>query len=512
MSLKNSSRNPNDPEKPVVIEPVTPSLTALTRAESRKRFRPSARVYQIAGLLLFVCAAVAIFVLVPQRDSSVLSPSDADSALSTETDSRVSGASNEGNTPFVDSQLERARDKAEQTLTEFSQRQDIYERNSLGNDAHNQRYEQIIDRANQGDTLFGKREFDAAQIEYQGAVDELTLLLSDIDVEFSEWMNRANLAFERRDQDAADEALNAALGMKPLEPSVQDGLRRLAVQPQVEEMLRESARATLRGDYNAALVFLVSAERLDPLTLGIDERRRDINAKKVDEDISSLLSAGHAALANEEFDKADGLFDLVLSASPGHAAALTGLQQSERSRLMQKIQSLQDEAEAKEQALDMQGALNVYNEALAIDSTLQFAVDGRQRVIEIVNLTNEMNRILADTLILSADEEFQKAQETLEASEMHRGFSREFDTSIDALNDAVRFASEFLTVVLVSDNATDVSVTTLGLLGAFDRREIELRPGRYEVFGSKDGCVDVRKTITVKPDMMPVSIVCEKPI
>ena len=66
--------------------------------------------------------------------------------------------------------------------------------------------------------------------------------------------------------------------------------------------------------------------------------------------------------------------------------------------------------------------------------------------------------------------------------------------------------------MLVSDNEMDVRLATVGDLGPFDRKELKLRPGRYLLTGSGNGCRDVRKTIVVAEGMDPIAIVCVEPI
>ena len=57
-----------------------------------------------------------------------------------------------------------------------------------------------------------------------------------------------------------------------------------------------------------------------------------------------------------------------------------------------------------------------------------------------------------------------------------------------------------------------MTIYKVGRLGAFERRELNLRPGRYTIVGSRDGCRDVRKEIVLSPDMAPVAVRCEERI
>ena len=54
-------------------------------------------------------------------------------------------------------------------------------------------------------------------------------------------------------------------------------------------------------------------------------------------------------------------------------------------------------------------------------------------------------------------------------------------------------------LALESDNATEVAIQRVGFFGAFERREVTLKPGKYTVTGKRSGFRDVRREITVAP-------------
>jgi hypothetical protein len=71
-----------------------------------------------------------------------------------------------------------------------------------------------------------------------------------------------------------------------------------------------------------------------------------------------------------------------------------------------------------------------------------------------------------------------------------------------------------LRVALASDNVTEVTIYRVGRLGSFDRKDVELLPGRYTVVGQRAGFRDVRREITLVPgrEAPTVEIRCEEPI
>lgn len=415
-------------------------------------------------------------------------------------------------TPFQDIQLERAREKAREVIESFTEVQHEFETQQYAQQSFVEEYATIQEIAVQGDDKFKQRDFDAAIAEYENALTELLLLQEQIDREFEAAVGEAFDWLKKRQEEAARAAFKHASTLKPLHPLLSDGLARLEVLPQVNEHIRESERATLREEWDLARTHLDAVQKLDPETVGIEEKRTIIREKQHEQEIRDLLSEAHQALASNEFDQARAKFTEVLSREPENTAAKTGIQQTEQSRLIYNIQTLRTEAEQAEQQLDFIRALEIYDQILVIDSSLSFAVDGRKRVYEVINATRQMQAILADPDSLSSDEQFQNAQQVLEVAEKHKGHSTQYDEILQDFSDLVEYATEPVKVTVLSDSLTEVSLIKHGPLGNFESTELHLRPGRYELVGSRDGWRDVRQTVVVKPNMEPIEISCVEQI
>lgn len=85
---------------------------------------------------------------------------------------------------------------------------------------------------------------------------------------------------------------------------------------------------------------------------------------------------------------------------------------------------------------------------------------------------------------------------------------------IEAVDKLVAAAEVPIAVALTSDNQTDVTIYRIGRLGLFERKDMELLPGRYTIVGTRSGFRDVRRELTVLPGQVPspVAIRCEEPI
>ncbi len=471
---------------------------------------PSARAWLFSFTLLVLGAiAVYIFIGLPGR-IEISKP-----VLAKPTgESRAPAAQTPP--PFQALELERARQQAQEQLNDFMDLQ-----LSLEQDLHvaawgEAELARVKDLANTGDKLFLEARFEAAMDAYASAVADLAALAAKGAALFDAAIADGATALAERDPAAASAAFARAAAIHPDDPRVAAGAARAAKLPAITELLRESRRSILRGDYDRAHEFLVKARRLDPATAGLATRLAEVNAARAEERRKAVLSEGFTALEAGDHSAALAAFGKVLGNHPGDAAALTGRQLATRAWTLAEIDRQRAAARAQIEAEDWTAALASYDAVLALDASLQFARDGKLQLRERVALIRAMDRILADPNLLSTDQEFAAARDVLararaEARPGGRIGARpggKFAARLERFREVVERGAVPVALVLMSDNATEVTIQKIGAIGTFARTELSLRPGRYVIIGSRDGCRDIRKEITLAAGMAPVDIRC----
>jgi tetratricopeptide (TPR) repeat protein len=226
--------------------------------------------------------------------------------------------------------------------------------------------------------------------------------------------------------------------------------------------------------------------------------------------LSGGLTAYHEknfALARSELTKAQ---ELKPNAREVHES-LAQVEAAVRLQSMGDIQARAAEAEALE---DWAKASDLYAAALALDRTLQFAVQGRERALERMEIDKRLQFYLQKPQALESDESLARAAEVLNRAEGIEPKGLRLNHQLEALRQLVKEAQLQIRVTLVSDNLTEVSVYRVGRLGRFTAHELLLRPGRYTVVGTREGYKDVRQEILVKPGEAPlqVTIACREKV
>jgi len=159
-------------------------------------------------------------------------------------------------------------------------------------------------------------------------------------------------------------------------------------------------------------------------------------------------------------------------------------------------------------------ALAIYDEALSRDPSLQFAQAGRAAVAPRAELGKRLQTLIDRPERLAADEVRVEAERLLARARALPSQGPVIRSQISRLELLLPTFNQPVVLALESDNATEVAIQRVGLFGAFDRREVTLKPGKYTVTGKRSGFRDVRREITVSPGQGGQTIVirCLEPI
>jgi len=148
----------------------------------------------------------------------------------------------------------------------------------------------------------------------------------------------AQVAFNRGQYGRAVASAQKALGEDPSNATAQQILEKAENGQKAASRVKAGQAALSQGDFDAAEREAVAARRLAPWDTSVAELRRRIDAGRLETEraaqaqanqartarVNELLSAGNAALAAKEYDKAIQAYDEALALDPSSTAARTG--------------------------------------------------------------------------------------------------------------------------------------------------------------------------------------------
>lgn len=306
-------------------------------------------------------------------------------------------------------------------------------------------------------------------------------------------------ALEAGRLEAAKQAFELAQRIEPTNADAGQGLARVTALAPVLPALVAAETAALTLDHLTALTRYEEVLRADPRNRTAREgaaRARaaigtDRYARQIGEALSALRS-GNAAEARAALQRAR-------SVRPDGSEISTVLAQIDAAGERQSLDAVRMEISELEATERWTDALLRYDAMLARDPSIGFARNGRARVAPRAELSRRIDSLLANPSRLSAPEVRREADRLLGEAEKITGTAPVLRRQSDTLRTTLQLYDQPILAVIESDGTTSVTVQRVGSFGAFTRREVQLKPGRYVAIGTRAGYRDVRREFTIAP-------------
>jgi tetratricopeptide (TPR) repeat protein len=366
----------------------------------------------------------------------------------------------------------------------------------------------------EGDAAYLQRDYATAAQKYREAIGIVEPLLSEVDSVFESTYAEAQAALEAADAVEAVRLFDLAAAISPGHRGAQEGLRRARNLDTVLSLMDQGLAHEKDLELQAARQSFERAVELDPAwepaQVALERVRGTIRQMEFDQ----RMTEGLTALADGDYLAARAAFRMADSLKPNSPEVADGLLQVDQGIRLQNIGSLEQQAQAHERAEEWADASETYERILELDSNLAFAQDGLRRTRQMEALHEKLDGFIAEPDGLSRPSTMQSATALLLDITRMEDIGPRLADRRDELSRLLKRAATPLTVRLVSDNKTHVSIYKVGKLGSFDEQELRLRPGTYVAVGVRPGYRDVRLEFRVAPeiDMEPIVVRCEEPI
>ena len=489
-----------------IIQPQAAPLSHLHDEPGGRPANIDRRSLAVAGAVIGVL--VLAWTLLPELPDAPEIAAERPQAVTTDGASDANRANAQQPPPFAQTQIQRAREKAQQELSAFVEKQIELEESMSAEIWGAEELAAALALAQAGDEAFVAERYDEALAGYQQAVAAMDELIRMGDAEFTQATDAVRQAIAQFDPEVARAELARARVIKPEHPDVALLTDRVAQLPDIIVQLRTARNHEFSGRYDQAIAIYDEIARLDPNTAGLAELRRAAAAAQSGEDLTALISQGFQALQNKRFDAARSAFNKALQLDPGNDIAAGGLQQVAEQHDLAVIEAHRRKAESALAGEDWQQAIDEYQAALALDANLQFALSGTELARAHLRAHTLLGRIVAAPQRLSNESLYLEAGNILQDAQNLDRAGPQLQDLIGQVDDLLVLYRDPVEVVLISDNNTDVIVSNVGRLGTFERKTLSLRPGQYTIRGSQNGCRDIFMSLDVLPGIDPIDVSC----
>jgi serine/threonine protein kinase len=331
------------------------------------------------------------------------------------------------------------------------------------------------------------------------AMQRLTRVANERPAMLAKLLDTANTAIDDGRLEIARQSSERALLIDPENTAAIRTLARIVALGPLLPALVEAETAQLAYDNLRALTLYEQVLRADPENIkardGAARARRALSSDRYAAAIGESLAAlrsGRPELARDALSRARAL--------RGDGAEIGALQAElaavgERTDLEGERNRIRD----LEQAENWGDALKAYEGLLAKDRSLEFARAGRNRVVPRAELSRRLDGLISTPSRLSAPEVRREAERLLAEAARVKGDTPVLRSQVEQLNTALQIYEKPIRTVFQSDGQTRIVVQRIGIFGTFTRKELQLKPGRYVVVGTREGFRDVRREINVTP-------------
>ncbi|MDE2261066.1 MAG: protein kinase [Gammaproteobacteria bacterium] len=315
-------------------------------------------------------------------------------------------------------------------------------------------------------------------------------------------------------QEPASQAYALARRIDPNSRRAVDGTRRAHLLKGVLPLLSDAQKAEAARDYSRATQDFSQALALDPGNDLAKAGLARVNAAFGDDSYARSVGAGFAALGAGRLTEAQTDFQQALQFRPQGTEATEGLQRVSAAMAAGRMAALRQQAARLEAQERWRQAAAVYDSALRESPSLGFARRGKARDEARAQLANSLQQIIDHPDRLELPSVRDEAVDLLQQAREQTPSGPVLQSQVERVAGLLPQLERPVLLNMISDNATQVTIPSIGVLGSFGRREIRLKPGTYTVIGRRDGFRAVHQEFTVEPGQQSVTITvsCSEPI
>jgi serine/threonine protein kinase/tetratricopeptide (TPR) repeat protein len=313
---------------------------------------------------------------------------------------------------------------------------------------------------------------------------------------------------------AAREAFELASRIDPTNQRAADGMRRARALDAVLPLMADASNAEAARDFGRAARDYTRVLALDSGNTKARLGLQRANAALSEDNYAKAVGSGFAALGAGRLDDARKAFEQARSISPTGRDAVQGLERVQAALRARDFEAVRTRAAGLEAEERWEEAEQEYEAALKIDPSLSFAQEGQARAAARAQLSDNLQGFIDHPQRLAAPSARAQALELIKDAHDQQPSGPVLRSQAARLSILLPEFDKPVHLELESDNATQVAISQIGSFGTFSKRDIELKPGRYTVIGTRAGYREVRRDVTIAPgqDQQTISVRCMEPI
>ncbi len=372
-----------------------------------------------------------------------------------------------------------------------------------------QDYEASLEQASIGDDYYRTQDFILAREFYETGREGLRSLIDSTPSVLEQTLSEAEQALIELDSAEALTKYTLALLLDPGNELAQIGEQRALTLDDVNALLRKADDLVEDGELQQALANYREV-------LGLDSHNEDAAEKVVavsllitENEFAQIMSSGYVLLQQDDPEQAVAAFQRASRLGIKQNEAQAAINQTENEIANTEINRLSGLVTTAEQNEQWQEAVDQYDNVLAIDSNLLFAIDGRDYADKRARLDRLLVEAIDNPERFSEDEVFEETRISYFIGRDIENPGPRLVEQLDELEAFLEYSLVPIDISFRSDNQTEVTLLRIEDLGMFEQTSLSLKPGRYVAVGKRSGYREVREEFTVGFGLTPETVIVQ---
>ena len=460
-------------------------------------------------LIILMILAISVIFILPQLPVQKLFDDSSESLIEADNSNEISQSRIAEKTKY--------RKDAQLVLEKIVEIRDLLKSKSIEK-WNAEKFNIALENISIGDDLYREGEYLRSIKQYREALDQLNNLEEDAAKIIESTIILANNNIEKLDSELTVEqtinSINLAFAIDKNNESIKLLKERSLKLPDLFNKVMQSDQFISEQKYEDAFSVLSEAIMLDPYRKKTKTSMENLNKQIKEKTFIEFMSEGFEAMDQNNFSSARKVFNEALKTYPERPDVYDALNQLESRESSFQIKERIKNAEANENLENWSEAKKEYEALLESDNSL---VSLKARLINVrirAELDEQLENLINNPLTLRSDELHQKAKKLLKTAQGINQRGAKLEKQIESVSKIIVQARNPIPVNFFSDNKTKVTIFKIGSLGLFEKRTIELVPGKYVALGQRVGFRDVRLDFAIEPNEVDknISIMCVESI
>ena len=372
-----------------------------------------------------------------------------------------------------------------------------------------QAYEASLEQASIGDEYYRVQDFILARESYETGREGLRTLVDSTPSVLEQTLIEAERALIDLDAAEALTKYTLALLLDPENELAQIGEQRALTLDDVTALLKEADDLAEDGELQQALANYREVLDLDSYNEDAVEKVAAVSLHITENEFAQIMSSGYVLLQAGDPKQAVAAFQRASRLGIKQDEAQAAINQTENEIANTEINRLSGPIATAEQNEQWQEAVDQYDNVLAIDSNLLFAINGRDHADKRARLDRLLVEAIANPERFSEDEVFEETRLSYFIGRDIENPGPRLAEQLDELEAFLEYSLVPIAISFRSDNQTEVTLLRIEDLGMFEQTSLSLKPGRYVAIGKRSGYREVREEFTVGFGLTPETVIVQ---